>query len=429
MDEKAKKTKPRRRTYSGRLKAAVLLSVAALGVVGAAEKHAVPVRTVYGWRRRGAEQGEPGGSGDAGASAGSPEPELSGATTGGGNAAKGRRYGPAERGAILETAAREGVAAAARRHGCATWSIGRWRREAAREAAPRGTGREAQPGEARALTPEQEERQGLVLDLWRTNPGFGPSQIRNQLKRLGYRVSVHTVRDLMTAHGYIQPRVRPKTPERGFEVVRPRQLYHLDFLHLYVHKQRQCLLLIEDDCSRFIAGWALLKSERADGVIETLDAAINRYGKPEGVMVDRGSAFYSFQGVSRFERYVTDANIDYFPIDEARKNGKVEKLNAAVRKELLTKVEFADLDDAVHRIAAWVHSYNYRRTHMALGGLLVPADRFHGMAEDALRRIEEGNGESPLDVLAPAHRGLEIFRVVSVAGETAVYLMGKKILG
>jgi hypothetical protein len=120
---------------------------------------------------------------------------------------------------------------------------------------------------------------------------------------------------------------------------------------------------------------------------------------------------------------------NYYPVDEAHQNGKLERLNGTVRKELLSKVEFADLDDAGHRIATWVHSYNYRRTHMGLGGLLVPADRFHGMAEDALRRIEEGNGASPLEVLAPTGRGLELLRVVSTAGQVAVYLMGKKILG
>ena len=164
-------------------------------------------------------------------------------------------------------------------------------------------------------------------------------------------------------------------------------------------------------------------------MIDALDTAINRYGKPEGVMVDRGAAFYAWNGVARFERYVTEANIDYFPIDEAAKNGKLERLVFTVRKELLTQVEFADLDDARNRIAVWVHSYNYRRTHMALGGLLVPADRFHGMAEEALRRIEQGHAASPFDVLVPAGRALEIFRVVSVAGQVSVYLMGQKLFG
>ena len=59
--------------------------------------------------------------------------------------------------------------------------------------------------------------------------------------------------------------------------------------------------------------------------------------------------------------------------------------------------------------------------------MLVPADRFHGLAEDALRRIEQGNDASPLDLLTPRDRALELFRVTSVAGQVTVYLMGHKL--
>ena len=38
----------------------------------------------------------------------------------------------------------------------------------------------------------------------------------------------------------------------------------------------------------------------------------------------------------------------------------------------------------------WVDTYNYRRTHQGLGGLLVPADRFHGRSEDILKSIKDG---------------------------------------
>jgi len=110
-------------------------------------------------------------------------------------------------------------------------------------------------------------------------------------------------------------------------------------------------------------------------------------------------------------------------------NGKVEALNGTVQKELINRVEFADRDDAARQLGAWVRHYNFQRTHQALGGLLVPADRFFGCEEESLRRIEEGHGGSPLDLMAPESRVLELFKVVSEAGKPAVYLMGKKLLG
>ena len=110
----------------------------------------------------------------------------------------------------------------------------------------------------------------------------------------------------MEEHGYVQPKVRRKDNTGEHEAVRPLQLYHLDFVHFFVHRQKQCMLMMLDDFSRFIPGWTLLRSEHADGVINEFDAAVARYGKPEGAMTDRGSAFHSWRGLSRFEALLLD---------------------------------------------------------------------------------------------------------------------------
>jgi len=344
---------------------------------------------------------------------------------------RGRRYSPAEKGAILASAKAKGVAVAAREHSVSDWTIYRWiaqdERAAKRQAAPVVKVNPPAAASSR-LSPEQEERHRVILETWRQQPGLGPTQIKNQLRRGGLKASVHVVRRVMEEHGYVQPRVKRKEHTGSYEAVRPRQLYHLDFLHLYVHKQRQCLLLIEDDFSRFIAGWTLLESEQADGVIRAYEECVARYGRPEAVMSDRGAAFFAFRGVSRFDRILAEDNVEHMIATEAAVNGKVEALNAAVRKELFTQVEFADLVDARTKIAAWIHGYNYRRTHTALGGLLVPADRFHGLVEEALRRIEHGHGADTLEILAPGH-AVDLFRVTSVAGQPTIWLLGRKILG
>ena len=69
--------------------------------------------------------------------------------------------------------------------------------------------------------------------------------------------------------------------------------------------------------------------------------------------------------------------------------------------------------------------YNQHRTHHALGGLLVPADRFHGRVDEVLARIESGSGAP--DVLDLTLRTLDLFRVVSHRGKPEIWLMGRKI--
>ncbi len=340
----------------------------------------------------------------------------------------GRRYSPAQKAQILLDAQKSGVEEAVAKHGCSAWSIYEWRRQQKRDekAAP-ATERASQPPESPDAT--QAERRDLILKMWRQQPGLGPSQIRNQLKRKGYKASVSTVRAIMEEHGYVQPKTRRKEHTGRYEAIRPLQLYHLDFCHFHVHRQKQCLLMILDDHSRFIPGWTLLKSEHASGVLEAFEKTVNRYGRPEAVMTDRGGAFHSWNGLSQFERQLEEYGIDHYLAKEPQINGKAEALMATVQKELIRQVEFTDLTDARGQIRRWVRFYNYQRTHHGLGGLLVPADRFHGWEHQTLKRIEQGHGADFQDLLSPEGRGLELFKVVSVAGQPAVYLMGTKVFG
>ena len=47
-------------------------------------------------------------------------------------------------------------------------------------------------------------------------------------------------------------------------------------------------------------------------MIESFDLAVQRYGRPDGVMTDRGSAFHSWKGLSRFEALLEDYEINYY---------------------------------------------------------------------------------------------------------------------
>lgn len=345
----------------------------------------------------------------------------------------GRRYSPAQKAEILKDAAGTSVIEAAEKHGCSAWSIYEWRKKQARTAVYRPAAESEGDSSAPALAAEDgqpaDSRESLILELWRQQPGLGPSQIRNQLKRRGLKASVNTVRTIMEEHGYVQPRIRRREHTGRYEAVRPLQLVHLDFCHFHVHRQKQCLLLMADDFSRFIPGWKLLKSEHAAGACEALETAINRYGKFEAVMSDRGAAFHSWNGLSQFERLLEEYGIDHYLAKEPQVNGKAEALVATVKKELLRQVECTDLADAHRQIARWVRFYNYQRTHHGLGGLLVPADRFHGWQDETLKRIEQGNGADYQEMLNPDVRGLDLFKVVSKGGQPEVYLMGKKVLG
>lgn len=336
---------------------------------------------------------------------------------------RGKRYSPAMKKEILDYASDNDVASAAAKFGVTETTIYDWRRAAKRRKGATSACVSQEAGNPAA------DRDRRILAMWRQHPGYGPSQIRNMLKRAGFRVSVGTVRNVMEENGYLPPRLKRKEHVGRYEAARPRELYHLDFYHLYINKQNQCVLFIEDDFSRFIAGWALTPTEQADPVIESFEQAVLRYGRPDGVMSDRGSAFHSWKGLSRFEALLEEYEINYYLAKEAAVNGKVEALNASFQKECVEQNQFMDLTDAARGIGRWVDHYNHRRTHHGLGGLLVPADRFYGVAEQTLKRIEQGLGADTPELTSPDSRGLELFRVVSQGGKPEVWLMGHKLMG
>jgi putative transposase len=232
----------------------------------------------------------------------------------------------------------------------------------------------------------------------------------------------------MEEHGYVPPKITIERREvRRYEAVRPNQQVHLDFLHFFVHKAKAYLLLIEDDYSRFLVGWALCEGERAQPVIEAVDEAISRHGKPEQMVVDGGSGFFSWRGQSQLERVCGDYGIDFIKASKKGSNSKLEALNANVRKELLSRVEFADLADARQQVARWVHTYNFERVHEGLGGLLVPADRYFGRSAEVLAQLERGEPVVVPGPAAPETRTLELFRVLSRGGRPELWLLGDQI--
>ena len=337
---------------------------------------------------------------------------------------RGKRYSRAQKDEILNYSLENSIAEASAKFDVSETTIYEWNRKNKRR------GLEATTKQTMSHSDDPKMiRDNKILAMWRQHPGYGPSQIRNMLKRSGFRVSVGTVRHVMEENGYLPPKMKRKEPTGRYEAARPKELYHLDFYHFYVHKQKACVLFIEDDFSRFIAGWTITPSESAAPVVECFEQSVQRYGRPEGVMSDRGSAFHSWRGLSRFEALLEEYEINYYLAKNASVNGKVEALNASFQKECVQQTEFMDLTDAARSISRWVEHYNHRRTHHGLGGLLVPADRFYGIAEQSLKRIEQGLGADTAELTSPDSRGLELFRVISYGGKPQIWLMGEKMLG
>ena len=424
----------KRRSYTEQDRTEILRDAEQLGVVAAAKRHGVPQTTISNWRNRDGREDTRTTSAAAEVSTERQRPKARRACrpapqrveTVDEHASSGprvaRSYTPSEKARALEYAAEHGVTQAAEHFGISRFALYEWRRKLAK--ASKGEGPSPTTGPAPADIEAQRDRE--ILGEWRQHPGLGPSQVRNQLRRRGIKVAVATVRRVMEDAGYRPPKVERQPHDERFEAVRPNHLWHLDFVHRHVHRASTFTLILIDDCSRFVVGHGVDDAERAQIVIDTFEEAVRRHGKPERVMHDRGAAFWSWRGISRFTALLAEMGIDQVVAEHKEHNGKVEVFNANLAKELFDRHRFYDLAEMKRRLASHLHWYNHARTHHALGGLLVPADRYHGRAEEVLARIEAG-AQPGGDDLEMRDRCLELFKVVSKGGSPEVWLLGKRI--
>jgi transposase len=254
----------KRREYSDKQREAVLADVIRLGVWEAASKHGVPESCVSRWAkasgvRRGQVQAVDEGKADealakqetekptstadteeAPAASKTNKPEMA-APALGASPKPGRRtirsrvvklHTPSQKAEILEYAAEHGVAPAATKFGVSRFSIYGWHRKVERAA----TGEAPSPTSGPAPADIEAQRDREILAEWHRHPGLGPSQIVNQLRRIGIKVSVNTARRVMEDAGYRPPKVKREPHDERYEAVRPNHLWHLDFVHRHINR-------------------------------------------------------------------------------------------------------------------------------------------------------------------------------------------------
>lgn len=408
-----------RRQYTAEEKAKAVSLAAEKGVVVASRELGVSKANVSSWAKRARERPPapvaPTASGPSTAQVPVPAPEPKAKPT-------AKAWTPSQKAEILEHAAAHGVTVTAQKFGVSRFSVYEWQRRVKLAAAGKGPS----PTSGPAPKDIEVQRDKEILGEWHHQPGLGPSQIKNQLRRKGIKVSTHTVMRVMEEAGY-RPRKVQRVPHNDrFEAVRPNQLWHLDFLHRNINKSSVFTLVILDDYSRFAVGSGVDDAERADLVIGSFEAATTQHGRPEMIIHDKGSAFWSWKGISRFTALLTEMGIDQIAAEDKEWNGKSEVFNANLAKELFDVQRFASISEMRRRLLTHLHWYNHRRTHHALGGLLVPADRYYGRVDEVMARIEAGlGGDIHADTLR--ERCLEFFKVVSRDGVPEVWLLGKKL--
>lgn len=233
-----------------------------------------------------------------------------------------------------------------------------------------------------------------IVALKQKHPYYGIIKIQKQLERFhGLHVKRSTVEKTLQKHGLKETsnaKSRRKKGTRRFERIDSGELWQMDIMY-YTLKEagRFYLISVLDDHSRFICAHLVSTTQRVEKILDTLKMAVEKHGRPQQILTDRGSQFHAWQGISQFDRTLEKMGIEHILTSPQSPQtiGKIESWHRNIQRELLRQKEFGTVKAAREAIADYVDYYNHQRVHMGID-YLTPADRFFGVAEDIKKLMD-----------------------------------------
>ena len=256
--------------------------------------------------------------------------------------------------------------------------------------APSGYWREAARARDPALCPPRRQLDAALVPeierAWQSNLCvYGADKVWKQLHREQFTVARCTVERLMRLgglRGVLRGKVvRTTVPDtkaacpldrvnRMFRAERPNQLWVSDFTYVSTWQGFVYVAFVIDVYARFIVGWRVSLSMKADFVLDALEQALYaRKGQREGELVhhsDRGSQYVSI----RYSERLAEAGIkpSVGSIGDSYDNALAETINGLYKAELIHRrgpwktkeaVELATLE--------WVSWFNHHRLLEPIG--------------------------------------------------------------
>ncbi len=130
------------------------------------------------------------------------------------------------------------------------------------------------------------------------------------------------------------------------------------------------MLLSIDTHSRYITCLKAFKSATALKVIDALEKAFSKEGRPAAIVTDNGSQFCARVDEQRhvFEEFLFSKNTCHLRIPPGRpqKNGIVERAVQNVKVEALRPFKGKTIADIQKRLYRWRNWYNFHRRHTGI---------------------------------------------------------------
>ena len=228
------------------------------------------------------------------------------------------------------------------------------------------------PAKIHRTEPEIEQ---TIVSYRKRYPAQGAVKLRRMMENEGYQdlPSSKTFNNIFKRHGLITREASLNaTPCQRFERAEANDMWQGDFLgHFPLGNGERCHPLnILDDHSRFNLCAEPLHGETFQETKPVMIRLFETYGQPKVFLCDNGNPWGTAQstGFTQFEVWLMDHGIltIHGRPRHPQTQGKDERFNQTMRKELLRLHKIDDWQDAKEKLDAFRKFYNETRPHHAL---------------------------------------------------------------
>lgn len=216
----------------------------------------------------------------------------------------------------------------------------------------------------------------LIDEIHLDKPFLGIRRIRDSLHILGHKVNRKRVQRLMRKMGiqaiYPKPNLSKASKQnkiypyllRNMDINRSNQVWCSDVTYIPMDKGFVYLTVIMDWYSRKILSWRLSNSMDTSFIVDALEEALHRFGKPDIFNSDQGSQYTS----DAFTSVLKDNDIQISMDGKGawRDNVFVERLWRSVKYEEVYLNAYESMFHAKQRLGRWIGFYNRERKHQTL---------------------------------------------------------------
>jgi len=242
----------------------------------------------------------------------------------------------------------------------------------------------------RTLSAEDEVLMQLIDRIHLEEPTYGKRRIQDELRLLGYEVSVERVRRLMgvMAIEAIYPKPRLSKPGkghkvypyllRGIEIDESNQVWSTDITYIPLGTGHVYLTAVIDWSSRYVISWRLSNSLDRSFCIDCLEDALAQQPAPKIFNTDQGSQFTS----DEFTQVLRDHKVKISMDGKGRAldNVMIERLWRTVKYDDIYIKAYETMPELYRGLRAFFEKYNHRK-HQGLG--MSPAEAYFGKKQQS----------------------------------------------